>query len=48
MISAPSDQPDYVSADYNSQISVLLNSNPVALETLDDPGGLAAYFNSFY
>jgi hypothetical protein len=48
MISAQSDQPDYVSADYKSQIGTLLNSNPVALETLDNPGGLAAYFNSVY
>jgi len=48
MISAQSDQPDYVSADYKTQIGALLNSNPVALETLDNPGGLAAYFSSVY
>jgi hypothetical protein len=48
MISAQSDQPDYVSADYKSQIGAVLNAQPVGLETLDDPGGLAAYFNSLY
>ena len=48
MINAPSDQPDYVSADYKSQIGAVLNAQPVGLETLDDPGGLAAYFNSVY
>ena len=48
MISAQSDQPDFVSADYKTQIGLLLNSQPVGLETLDDPGGLAAYFNSAY
>jgi len=48
MIGAQSDQPDYVSADYKTQIGALLNAQPVGLETLDDPGGLAAYFNSVY
>jgi len=48
MISAPSDQPDYVSADYKTQIGALLNARPVGLETLYDPDGLSEYFRTLY
>ena len=44
----PSDQPDFVSADYRTQIGALLNARPVGLETLYDPDGLSEYFRTLY
>jgi hypothetical protein len=44
----PSDQPDFVSADYRTQIGALLNARPVGLETLYDPDRLSEYFRTLY
>ena len=41
-------QADNVSPDYRNQATTLLNSTPVGLQTLQDPGYLQEYFRSYY
>jgi hypothetical protein len=39
---------DNVAADYKTQASALLNGEPMRLNTLNDPDGLAEYFRTYY
>lgn len=41
-------QADTISPDYRNQATTLLNSTPVGLHTLQDPGYLQEYFRSYY
>ncbi len=48
MLSAPPDKPDYVSADYKTQASALLNETPAQLDSLLEPESLADYLRPYY
>jgi hypothetical protein len=48
ILSQPLQQADDVAPDYKTQASALLNGQPVWLNTLNDPDGLADYFRTYY
>jgi hypothetical protein len=48
MLRRGADQPDFVSADYKTQASALLDETPVQLEDQVEPESLADYFRAFY
>ena len=48
LLSRGVDQPDFVSADYKTQASALLDETPAQLEDLVEPESLADYFRAFY
>ena len=41
-------QAENISPDYRTQVSTILNSTPVGLTTLQDPGYLQEYFRAYY
>lgn len=48
ILSQPIEQADFVSPDYKTQASALLDGTPAQLSTLDDADSLADYFRAFY
>jgi hypothetical protein len=48
ILSQPLPQADDVAADYKTQAGALLSAQPVWLNSLTDPDGLADYFRAYY